>query len=131
MAAIAMPHKQVQSLEATLQQEQATLQKWQACLLQLPRSDEAEKVGEEVARTQKQLDQAVGQDSCFRRCTTSRRRDGSIAALGDPRRRYTVASEQAKQRKPLETKLVQAENEVTAAQGKLTQLQVALALLAT
>jgi DNA repair protein SbcC/Rad50 len=120
--------KQVQALETTLKDDLATLQKWQATLLKLPRSDEAKKVGEEVERAQTQLDQALTQaatlaDAAQQVETTAK----ALSELGDPRRRYTVATEQAKRRKGIETQLAQARREVEAAQGELSKLQAALA----
>lgn len=121
-------NKHVQTLEAAFQQEQTALKKWQDALLQLPRADEAQKVGEEVARAQGQLEQAMNQvtvlsDAAQQVEATSK----ALAALGDPRRRYTVASEQAKKRKGLETQLAQAEAEIQTAKDKLEELQSALA----
>jgi exonuclease SbcC len=121
-------HKQVQGLEATLQETQSALKKWQDALLKLPRADEAKKVHEEAARAQTQLDQAISQatslaDAAQQVEATTK----ALAALGDPRRRYTVASEQANRRKGLETQLTQAKHEVTEAQTQLATLQKALA----
>jgi exonuclease SbcC len=120
--------KQVQALEASLQQEESVLKKWQTTLLQLPRAGEAQKVGEEVARAESQLEQAVKQvallsDAAQQVEVTS----AALVALGDPRRRYTVASEQAKKRKGLETQLAQAEKEHQTAKTKLEELLAALA----
>jgi exonuclease SbcC len=120
--------KQVQTLEATLQEAQTALKKWQAALLKLPRADEAVKVGEEVERAEAQLKQATSQvaslaDAAQQVDATTK----ALAALGDPRRRYAVASEQANRRKGLEAQMAQAKNEVAAAHAELTKLQGALA----
>ncbi len=121
-------NKQVQTLEATLQKEHSSLQQWQAALLKLPRADEAVKVGEEVAHTQAQLEQATAQvaslaDAAQLVDATTK----ALTALGDPRRRYTVASEKANQRKVLEAKVAQTKNDLATAHAELTTLQAALA----
>jgi DNA repair protein SbcC/Rad50 len=121
-------NKQVQSLETMLKSEQATIQQWQAALLKLPRADEAAKLGEEVAHAQKQLDQASAQVALLADAAQQvQSLTEALAALGDPRRRYTVAAEQAGRRKGVESQLAQARNEVAAAQAELSTLQTALA----
>lgn len=121
-------NKQVQTLEATLKEQQTTIKKWQAALLKLPRADEAQKADEEVAHAQKQVDEATRQVATLG--DAAQQMDAAtqaLAALGDPRRRYDVASEQAKQRATVETKLAQAMQETDAAQTELAKLQEALA----
>jgi exonuclease SbcC len=114
-------------VETALQQDQAALKKWQDALLQLPRADEAKKVGEEVERAQAQLDQAISQSNSLAGAAQQvEATTAALAALGDPRRRYTVASEQANRRKGLETQLAQVKGEVVKAQGELATLQKAL-----
>lgn len=121
-------HKQVQTLESTLKEDQQALQKWQSALLQLPRADEAKKVGEEVERAQAQLEQATAQATSLADAAQQvEATTNALAALGDPRRRYTVASEQANRRKGLEAQLAQAKGEVATAQAELTKLLKALA----
>ena len=121
-------NRQVQTLEATLQEQQAAFTKWQGDLMKLPRTDEAQKAGEEVARAQTQLDDAIGQvatlDDAAQVIASATE---ALAALGDPRRRYDVASEQAKQRATVEAKLAKAKQETHDAQAELAKLQDALA----
>jgi exonuclease SbcC len=120
--------KKVQSLETILQQEQSSLQTWQAALLKLPRADEAQKLNEEIERTQAQLEQGKGQlaslaDAAQQMEATSK----ALAALGDPRRRYDVANEQANRRKGLEADLAQARQAGAAAKDQLAKLLEELA----
>ena len=120
--------KQVQTLETALQEDEMQLRKWQSDLLKLPRADEAQKLSEEVARVQVQLDQASQQAASFTGAAqqveaTQKALDG----LGDPRRSYTVASEKASRRKEFETQLANVQKEVVASLGELAQVQAALA----
>jgi exonuclease SbcC len=121
-------NKQVQTLEATIKSDESNLRQWQSALLKLPRSDEATKLGEEIERAQKQLDQALAQvaslaDTAQQTQTLTK----ALSSLGDPRQRYTVAVEQANRRKTIEMQLTQARTEVDTAQGELAKLQRELA----
>jgi exonuclease SbcC len=120
--------KQVQTLETSLQQEQAALKRWQDELLKLPRADEAKKVGEEVARTQVQFDQAQAQAASLAGAVQQvETAETALAALGNPRDRYNVASEQAKRRKEVESELAQNQKDRAATEAQLKKLEAALA----
>ena len=120
--------KQVQTLEATLQQEESAIKQWQADLLKLPRADEAKKIGEEVALAQAQLQQATQQVMTLADAVQNvQATTQALAALGDPRQQYTVASARAKQRGKLQSDLAQVQQEVAQAQQQLATLQQELA----
>jgi exonuclease SbcC len=120
--------KEMQGIETALQQDEASLKKLRDMLLQLPRADEANKVGEEAERVQQQLNEASRQvaalaDAAQQVEATSK----ALSALGDPRLQYKVASEKANRRKGLEAQLAQTEQEMAAAQTELDKLQKEIA----
>lgn len=118
----------MQKLEAALKQEQDAIETWRGELMRLPRADEAQKLGEEIERSQAALKEANEQVASLAGAAQQlESTTKALEALGDPRTRFTLANEQASRRKSVEEKLLHAQKELDAAQSELEKLQEAVA----
>ncbi len=119
---------QVKQLEATVQQQDSLVQQLQRKLLQLPRAEERSKLDEEWTRVEVARQEAQAEVAAL--LTAAGQVDvlaGELALLGDPRRRATVAAEQARRRVSLEEQQKNSQQAQLAEAARVAEFQTQLA----